>query len=152
MSARRDAAKTLKAFEIASRVEGMGGDLTMQNDRDYLALVLGMPVDARAVAQRSEANPRDFSFRVTNAMALLRAGRGKEALKVLEDCEPDVHVESLVPSQRMVVAAALAAGGKPKEAEYVAATIPPASISGQEVDFLAGELKKAQAAQGSGGG
>jgi hypothetical protein len=111
-----------------------------------------MPVDAQAVALRSEANPRDFSFRVTSAMALLRAGRGKEALKVLEDCEPDVHVESLVPSQRMVVAAALAAGGKPKDAEYVAATILPASLSAQEAVFLVEELKKALPAQGRGGG
>jgi tetratricopeptide (TPR) repeat protein len=152
VAARRDAKRTRKVYEIASQVEGMDGDLTMQNDRDYLALVLGMPVDAQAVALRSEANPRDFSFRVTSAMALIRAGRGKEALKVLEDCEPDVHVESLVPSQRMVVASALAAAGKTREAEYVAATILPASLSAQEAVFLVEELKKALPAQGRGGG
>jgi hypothetical protein len=151
VAARRDLARTLKAYEIASQVEGVGGDLTMQNDRDYLALVLGRPVDAQAVAGRSEANPRDFSFRVTSAMALMRAGRGKEALKVLEDCEPDVHVESLVPSQRMVVASALAAAGKTREAEYVAATILPASLSGQEAVFLMEQLKKALPVQNGNG-
>jgi len=143
VAARRDAKRTLKVYEIASQVEGMGEDLTLQNDRDYLSLVLGMPVDARAVALRSEANPRDFSFRVTNAMALMRAGLGKEALQVLEDCEPDVHVESLIPSQRMVVAAALAAAGRSKEAEHVSSRILPASISGQEAVFLVEQLKKA---------
>jgi hypothetical protein len=76
-------------------------------------------------------------------MASLRDGKGKEALQVLEDCEPDVHVMSLAPHQRMVVAAALAACGKQKEAKQLAATIPIISLSVQETAFLEKHLGKA---------
>jgi tetratricopeptide (TPR) repeat protein len=152
VAGRLDAARTRRIYEIAAALPGAGEDLILQNDLDYLSLVLGQPVDVRVLAERSRANPRDFSFRVTHALALLRAGNAKQALQELEDCEPDVVVESLVPSQRMVVASALAAAGKTREAEYVAATILPASLSGQEAAFLMEQLGKALPAQNGNGG
>jgi tetratricopeptide (TPR) repeat protein len=105
---RRDAAQTLKVYEIAASAPALKNDLSLQNDIDYLALMLGRPVDARAIAQRSESNPRDFAFRVTYALALLKAGDGRKALEILENCEPDVHVVSLPPHQKAIVAAAMA--------------------------------------------
>jgi len=140
---RRDAARTLQVYQIAASTPGAAEDLTMRNDMDYLAILLGRPVDTKEIAARRQANPRDFPLRVTNAMALLRDGKGKEALQVLEDCEPDVHVMSLAPHQRMVVAAAMAASGKQKEADQVASTIPPISLSVQEAAFLVEHLRKA---------
>ena len=137
---RRDAAQTLKVYEIAASAPALKNDLTLQNDIDYLALMLGRPVDARAIAQRSESNPRDFAFRVTYALALLKAGDGRKALEVLENCEPDVHVVSLPPHHKAIVAAAMASAGKQKEALQVAYQIAPMAFSQQEAAFLVEKL------------
>ena len=137
---RRDAAQTLKVYEIAASAPALKNDPTLQNDIDYLALMLGRPVDARAIAQRSESNPRDFAFRVTYALALLKAGDGRKALEVLENCEPDVHVVSLPPHHKAIVAAAMASAGKQKEALQVAYQIAPMAVSQQEAAFLVEKL------------
>ena len=137
---RRDAAQTLKVYEIAASAPALKNDPTLQNDIDYLTLMLGRPVDARAIAQRSESNPRDFAFRVTYALALLKAGDGRKALEVLENCEPDVHVVSLPPHHKAIVAAAMASAGKQKEALQVAYQIAPMAVSQQEAAFLVEKL------------
>ena len=141
---RRDAAQTLKVYEIAASAPALKNDLTLQNDIDYLALMLGRPVDARAIAQRSESNPRDFAFRVTYALALLKAGDGRKALEVLESCEPDVHVVALPPHQKAIVAAAMASAGKQNEALQVAYQIAPMAVSQQEAAFLVEKLGMAK--------
>ena len=137
---RRDAAQTLKVYEIAASAPALKNDLTLKNDIDYLTLMLGRPVDTRAIAQRSESNPRDFAFRVTYALALLKAGDGRKALEVLENCEPDVHVVSLPPHHKAIVAAAMASAGKQKEALQVAYQIAPMAVSQQEAAFLVEKL------------
>lgn len=141
VAGRLDAARTRRVYEIAAAQQGAGEDLILQNDLDYLSLVLGQPVDVRVLAERSRANPRDFSLRVTHALALMRAGNAKQALKELEDCEPDVVVQLLPPHQKAVVAAALALNGRENEAKGAAMTIPPMSLSKQEADFLMACLK-----------
>jgi tetratricopeptide (TPR) repeat protein len=141
VAGRLDAARTRRVYEIAAALPGAGEDLILLNDLDYLSLVLGQPVDVRVLAERSRANPRDFSLRVTHALALLRAGNAKEALQQLEDCEPDVVVQLLPPTQKAVVAAALALNGRENEAKGVAMTIPPMSLSKQEAEFLVACLK-----------
>jgi hypothetical protein len=97
-------------------------------------------VDAAAIARRSEANPRDFAFRVTHALSLLKGGDGRKALEVLENCEPDVHVAALPPHQKAIVAAAMASAGKQKEALQIAYQIAPMAVSEQEAAFLVGKL------------
>ena len=140
VASRRDAAQTLKVYEIAAATPALKNDLTLKNDIDYLTLTLGRPVDARAIAQRSESNPRDFAFRVTYALSLLKAGDGRKALEVLESCEPDVHVVALPPHQKAIVAAAMASAGKQKEALQVASQIAPMAISQQLAAFLVEKL------------
>jgi Tfp pilus assembly protein PilF len=140
VASRRDAVQTLKVYEIAASAPVLKNDLTLQNDIDYLALMLGRPVDVAAIAQRSESNPRDFAFRVTYALSLLKAGDGRKALEVLESCEPDVHVVALPPHQKAIVAAAMASAGKQKEALQVAYQIAPMSVSEQEAAFLIEKL------------
>jgi hypothetical protein len=88
------------------------------------------------VAFQSQANPRDFAFRITYGLALLKEGKNKEALALIESCEPDVIVETLPPHQKAIVAAALAANGRRKEALSVMSTVPPQQLSVQEIDFL----------------
>jgi tetratricopeptide (TPR) repeat protein len=141
VAGRQDAARTRRVYEIAAALPGAGEDLILRNDLDYLSLVLGQPVDVQVLAERSRANPRDFSLRVTHALALLRAGNAKQALRDLEDCEPDVVVQLLPPHQKAVVAAALALNGRENEAKGAAITIPPMSLSKQEAEFLMACLK-----------
>lgn len=136
VAGRLDATRTRRVYEIAASMPGGGEDMVLRNDMDYLALVVGQPVDVATIAERSRANPRDFALRVTHAMALLRSGNGKQALQELENCEPDVHVATLIPQQKAVVAAALALNGRNQEAQAVAMSIPPMSLSKQEADFL----------------
>lgn len=134
---RRDAARTRRAYEIAAAASPeLAKDLTLQNDLAYLNLLLGLPVDTKKIAFLSDANPRDFSFRVTYALALLKAGKSKEALTLLENCEPDVHVATLAPHQKAVVAIALAANERRNEALGVAAILPPQQLSVQEIELM----------------
>lgn len=137
IAARQDAARLLSAYEIAKGASPeLAAELTLQNDMDYLSLVLGRPVDAAAVALRSEGNPRDFALRSTQGLSLLLAGKPQDDLAYLDACEPDVHVASLPPHQKLVVALALAANGRQQEANGVMALVPPFSISRQEVGLL----------------
>ena len=134
---RQDAARTRRAYEIAAATSPeLAKDLTLQNDLAYLNLLLGLPVDTKKIAFLSDANPRDFSFRVTYALALLKAGKNKEALTLLENCEPDVHVATLAPHQKAVVAIALAANDRRNEALGVAAILPPQQLSVQEIELM----------------
>lgn len=132
----RDAARTRRIYAIAARSPALGQDLTLQNDISFLDLLLGTAVDPREIAFRSEANPRDFSLRATHALAQLKAGRAKDALQTLESCEPDVHVATLPPHHKTIVACALAANGKRQEALAIMSTVPPAALSVQEVAFV----------------
>ena len=134
---RQNAARTLRAYEVAAAASPeLAKDLTLQNDLAYLNLLLGLPVDTKKIAFLSDANPRDFSFRVTYALALLKAGKNKEALTLLENCEPDVHVATLAPHQKVVVAIALAANGRRNEALGLASILPPQQLSVQEIELM----------------
>ena len=136
VAGRLDATRTRRVYEIAASMPGGGEDVVLKNDMDYLALMVGQPVDLAIIGERSRANPRDFALRVTHALALLRSGNAKQALQELENCEPDVHVATLSPQHKAVVAAALALNGRAPEAQAVAMSIPPMSLSKQEAEFL----------------
>ena len=134
---RRDAARTRRAYEIAAATSPeLANDPTLQNDMAYLNLLLGLPEDTKKVAFQSEANPRDFSFRATYALALLKEEKNKEALALLDNCEPDIHVASLPPHQKAIVVAALAANGRRNEALGTASILPPQQLSEQEIEFV----------------
>ena len=134
---RRDAARTRRAYEIAAATSPeLANDPTLQNDMAYLNLLLGLPEDTKKLAFQSEANPRDFSFRSTYALALLKTGKNKEALALLDNCEPDIHVASLPPHHKAIVAAALAANGRRNEALGTASILPPQQLSVQEIEFV----------------
>ena len=131
----RDAARTRRVYELASSAPAFAGDLTVRNELDHLGVLLDMPVDIGAIALRSKTNPQDFSFRVTHALALLRAGEKKRAMDELDNCEPDVDIAKIPPQQQAVVAAVLAANGR-KEGPVTAAHIPGQALSRQEVGLL----------------
>ena len=77
--------------------------------RTYLELLAGLGVDPSVTAEALSANPTDVSARFNHALALLKAGQGKEALAVFEDF--DVIVEKLPPGLRAVSAAVLHGAG-----------------------------------------
>lgn len=143
---RREAASTLRVYEIAAEEEGGFPDPVLQNERDHLALLLGRAVDLESVAQRSREHPANFVFRATHALALLRENRGEEALQLLENCEPDVVVAALLPRQKVVVIAALAANGRVEEAKFFARQIPSQALFREESALLTEQFAKAAAA------
>lgn len=143
---RRDATRTLRAYEIAAASSPeLANDLTLQNDMTYLALLLGMPVDVKKTVFLCKANPRDFSFRATCALALLKSGKNKEALTLLENCEPDIHVASLAPHQKAIVTIALAANGRRNEAFGTASLLAPQQLSTQEFELVRSHLAQLDA-------
>ena len=144
---RRDATRTRRVYEMAAAASPeLANDLTLQNDIAYLDLLLGLPVDIKKTAFLSEANPRDFSFRATHALALLKEGKNKEALSLLENCEPDIHVASLPPHQKAIVAIALAANGRRNEALGTASLLPPQQLSMQEFQLVRSYLAQLETA------
>ena len=147
VASRRDAARTRRAYEMAAAASPeLANDLTLQNDMAYLDLLLGLPVDINKTAFLSEANPRDFSFRATHALTLLKEGKNKEALSLLENCEPDIHVASLPPHQKAIVAIALAANGRRNEALGTASLLPPQQLSMQEFELVRSYLAQLETA------
>ena len=58
VSRQRDAAKTKRVYDLAAGVPSLADNPALQNDRDYLALLLGQPVDHEKISTRTEANPR----------------------------------------------------------------------------------------------
>ena len=147
VAARRDATRTRRAYEMAAAASPeLANELTLQNDMAYLSLLLGLPVDIKKAAFLSEANPRDFSFRTTYALALLKTGKNKEALSLLENCEPDIHVASLPPHQKAIVAIALAANGRRNEALGTASLLPPQQLSMQEFQLVRSYLAQLETA------
>jgi predicted negative regulator of RcsB-dependent stress response len=147
VAARRDAARTRRTYEMAAAASpDLANDLTLQNDMAYLDLLLGLPVDIKKTAFLSEANPRDFSFRATHALALLKEGKNKEALSLLENCEPDIHVASLPPHQKAIVAIALAANGRRDDALGTASLLPPQQLSMQEFELVRSYLAQLETA------
>jgi hypothetical protein len=67
---------------------------------------------------------------------LLKEGKNKEALFLLENCEPDIHVASLPPHQKAIVAIALAANGRRNDALGTASLLPPQQLSMQEFQLV----------------
>jgi hypothetical protein len=111
-----DSAKLLKLLELASASPSLATNLKLQNDLDYQRLLLGQSVDLEHLRARVAGNPNEFAFRVTEAVALMKAGKNSEALGVLENIEADVDATKLPPSQMAVLAAAMAANGDQKKA------------------------------------
>ena len=142
VSRHRDAGALLQVLEIGAPATGASASPLLQNEIDHLALLAGRPVDVEAVEQRSREHPENFAFRATLSLALLRDGYPEEAMQVLQDCKPDVHMATLPRRQKAVVVAVFAANGLEKEARFHAASMPPSSLLEQEVRLIAGHLEQ----------
>jgi predicted Zn-dependent protease len=141
-----DSAKLLKLLELASASPSLATNLKLQNDLDYQRLLLGQPVDLEHLRARVAGNPNEFAFRVTEAVALMKAGKNSEALGVLENIEADVDATSLPPSQMAVLAAAIAANGDQKKASALMSLCRGDFLTNEEIALVKEALANQSAA------
>jgi hypothetical protein len=78
----------------------------------------------------------DQSLRVTHAFAVLKSGNPADALKILETSEQGIAASTLLPHEKVVVAANLNANDRTKEAELVTRMVQPNQLSIQEIQLV----------------
>jgi tetratricopeptide (TPR) repeat protein len=130
----RDSARMREALGLALESPHLAQAVPLLNDAAYLDLVLGRPVDAAALRARLKEFPGDPAVFFTLVLERLRNGNAREALAMVEQATPDVN--TLAPNHLTVLACVLAANGRKEEAVRVAARIPAARISSQELELL----------------
>ena len=92
------------------------------------------PVDPQDTAAAVEASPSDVSVRATHALALIQAGRSREAFGVFDDIT--VYFNRLPPSLQAVLAAAAAASGESQLAGDMRKQINARALSPAEKKLL----------------
>ncbi|MGA0094789.1 MAG: hypothetical protein ACO3J2_10940 [Chthoniobacterales bacterium] len=105
--------------------------------RDYRwrrALLAGESVDPAETGRVGQEEPSNVDFRITHALALLRAGRAAEARLALAPYEPVCH--QLFAGQKAVLAAVLAATGSTNEAVELVRTINPQQLTDAEYRLI----------------
>ena len=132
----RDSSTQLRLMELASASPALSGNVRVANELAYLRLVMGKPVEMRDLVARREANPNEFAFRVTEALALIQAGKNAKALEVLESIEADVDVSKVPPRQLAILAMAMALNGDKEKASYILSHVRPDMLSRQEVALI----------------
>ena len=150
----RDAIASRSAFEslvniyrsrgnttkLAETLEAMAKrwpkDAAVLNDRNYLRLL-----QDRDIAQTLERcrvlaseNPDLFPLKMTYALALLRANHAAEGLKVFQNSP--VQLSQLLPQQKAIFAALLAANGKADAAASIVSTLNPEALLPAERKLL----------------
>jgi hypothetical protein len=81
-----------------------------------------------------EANPADPAVRITHGLALVRAGRAKEALAIFDDFT--VYFNRLPPPMQAALASILAAGGESQAAADMARRVDRTALAPEEVALL----------------
>jgi len=107
----------------------------------YVRLLSGEEVSPDETAAAVAAEPGNTAFRITHALALLRAGRPDDALRNFDDVT--VFAEFLPPGQLAVVAAVLAANGDEVRGRAAARLIETERLLPGEY-LLIGELRAAE--------
>ncbi|MBU3666362.1 MAG: hypothetical protein FGM15_10880 [Chthoniobacterales bacterium] len=125
-------AKLDQAF-VAARQAAPSATSVLAYER-YSQLLNGGGIDPSVTAEALAANPKDVDARFNHALALLKAGRGKEAAAVFDDF--DVVAGYLRPGLRAVSAALLDAQGNPS-AFVVARRINPDLLTPGEYALIA---------------
>jgi hypothetical protein len=102
----------------------------------YTRLVLGESVPLEELENRTKKYPENPALRITYALGLLKSGMKVKALFQLKDVEPPISIAGLLPHQKAVYAAVVAANGLPDEAQALIKTIPGGSLTRQEEALL----------------
>lgn len=104
--------------------------------RRYRKMISGTAVDPQITAAALAANPIDLNLRMTHALALLKAGKPKDAMAVFDDF--DVFVEELPPGYQALAAVILAANGESGQARSLVLSINPDLLAEGEFALLLG--------------
>ena len=131
--ARRGQFATLDRAYAAAR-QAVPSATSVRDYGIYLELLSGPGVDPSVTSEIVAANPTDVGARFNHALALLKSGRGKEALAVFENF--DVMVDQLPPGLRAISAAVLHAAGD-TSAITVVRGIDPHLLSPAEYALIA---------------
>ena len=111
-------------------------DPAVLNDRNYLLLLQDRNVAQALEKSRNLAreNPGLFPLKMTYALALLRSGRAEEGLNVFQNSP--VQLVQLLPHQKAIFAALLAANGKREAATSIVSALSPAGLLPEERQLL----------------
>ena len=136
MRHRSDATKLLGVAEQALASPQLSGNVTAQNEQAYQKLVLNEPVNLVELSNRTEANPNEFSYRVTEALSLLKSGDKVKAREVLESIEATVDSTKIPSYQKGVLAMVLEANGDHRNALGLISQIKPSEMTLQELSII----------------
>ena len=94
------------------------------------------PVNLVELSNRTEANPNEFSYRVTEALSLLKSGDKVKAREVLESIEATVDSTKIPSYQKGVLAMVLEANGDHRNALGLISQIKPSEMTLQELSII----------------
>lgn len=111
-------------------------DPVIENDLLYLRLLTQRNLAQTVEAARAAAleHPQNVPFQITHALALLRQEKPAEAAAIFEGS--DLQLGQLLPHQRAIFAAILAANGDEGSARDVAALIDRDALLPEEAELL----------------
>lgn len=129
-----DSARLQAAFERAT--QAVPEDLAVRDYGRYATMIENVSAkpDLDGAAHDAVAEPGNPLVRVTQSLALLRAGRAREALEVFDNIT--IFYDRLPPGPQSVVCAVLAANGETAAARAMAAAIDVANLHPGEKALL----------------
>jgi len=146
----RDAKKLLGVAELAVASPQLSGNVTAQNELAYQKLVLNEPVSLAELSARTQANPNEFSYRVTEALSLLKSGDKVKAREVMENIEATVDSTKIPSYQKGVLAMVLEVNGDHRNASGLISLIKPSELTLQELSMIRAAFPQKARAYGEG--
>jgi len=132
----RDSTLMLEFYRRTLKTRFLVSEALPMDRAAYTRLVLGESVPLEELENRTKNYPENPALRVTYALGLLKSGMKVKALFQLKDVEPPVQIAALLPHQKAVYAAILAANGEAEEAQALIKTISTLSLTRQEEALL----------------
>jgi tetratricopeptide (TPR) repeat protein len=136
----RDSTLMLEFYRQAMKSRIIANEETIKDRAGYTRLILGETVPLGELESRAKKHPENASFRLTYALGLLKSGSKVKALFELKDVEPSIQVHALLPHQKAVYAAIVAANGHDEEAQGIIKMISSGSLTRQEEALVSPHL------------
>ena len=140
LRSQRDSQYLLEFLEGALKSLLLKNDVAVLDSVASTKLALNLPVSLAELEFRASQHPNNVHCRMTYALGLLCEGRKAKAIFELENGEHRVNAANLDPWQKAIFASALAANNRLTEAQSLASSIPPDSLTTQEFALLNGFL------------
>ena len=140
LRSQRDSEYLLEFLEGALKSPLLKNDVAVLASLASTKLALKLPVPLAELELRANQHPNNVHCRMTYALGLLCEGRKAKAIFELENVEHRVNAANLDPWQKAIFASVLAANDRLTEAQGLASSIPPDSLTTQEVALLNGFL------------